>query len=140
MKWFLGILKKMYLIKKQLQCLTIAIVFELFYTQRTMSRVWLTSINIDPKMPQLSCMLTKFSWAKSQKIFIPYTWPSKCKSAQKQQLSLGTVPLCCTRQQFKFVKRFGELMKNLSDLPKSKTFVYLTNITAATQLCQGICS
>ena len=32
-----------------LQCLTIAIVFELFYTKRAMSRVWLTSINLDPK-------------------------------------------------------------------------------------------
>ena len=32
-----------------IQCLTIAIVFELFYTKRAMSRVWLTSINIDPK-------------------------------------------------------------------------------------------
>ena len=32
-----------------IQCLTIAIVFELIYLQRVMSRVWLTSINIDPK-------------------------------------------------------------------------------------------
>ena len=35
------------------------------------------------------------------------------------------LPLCYTRQQFKFVK-------NLSDLPKSEPFVYLTKITAAT--------
>ena len=32
-----------------LQCLTKAIVFELFYHQRAISRVWLASINIDSK-------------------------------------------------------------------------------------------
>ena len=32
-----------------IQCLTIAIIFDLIYLQRAMSRAWLTSINIDPK-------------------------------------------------------------------------------------------
>ena len=30
------------------------------------------------------------------------------------------------------MERFSELMKNLSDMPKSETFVYITKITAAT--------
>ena len=29
------------------------------------------------------------------------------------------------------MERFSELMKNLSDMPKSETFVYFTKITAA---------
>jgi hypothetical protein len=36
------------------------------------------------------------------------------------------------KQHFKFVKRFSELSKYLSDVPNSKTFIYFTKITAAT--------
>ena len=31
---------------------------------------------------------------------------------------------CCTRQQFNFMERFSELIKNLSDVPKLATIVY----------------
>jgi len=40
-------------------------------------------------------------------------------------------PLSCSRQQFKSMERFSELIRNISDLPKSKTFVYFIKYTAA---------
>ena len=39
----------------------------------------------------------------------------------KQQL-----PFCRTRNQFKFLDEFSKLIKYLSDVPKSETFVYFT--------------
>ena len=36
------------------------------------------------------------------------------------------------KQQGKFVEMFSELMKNLSDMPKLETFVYITKITVTT--------
>ena len=44
---------------------------------------------------------------------------------EKRSLINQHLPLCCTRQQFKFLERFSELIKN-------QTFVYYSNITAAT--------
>ena len=51
---------------------------------------------------------------------------------EKRSLIKKQLPLCCTRQKFKFVERFGESIKNLSNMPKSETFVYFTKITAET--------
>ena len=36
------------------------------------------------------------------------------------------LPFCHTRNQFKFLEEFSELIKNLSDVPKSETFGYFT--------------
>ena len=45
----------------------------------------------------------------------------------KQQIPL----IMLTWYKFKFVEKFSELIKNLSDVPKSDDFVYFTKITAA---------
>jgi hypothetical protein len=40
--------------------------------------------------------------------------------------------LCCTSIEFKFMRKFSELIKNLSGIQKSETFVHFAQITSAT--------